>query len=620
MVILWCGSVEPYLVRRATVRVRRRMHAPGVGDMPLSRQRSTERCDAPITARSPAAGTRASGRIGASINFAEKSEGSLVPAIRSVTFTSPDGSEDQDLYLDVELDVDGEVTRYRPATPCSGRKSSVVPEPVGPKVRRLRLGADLTLERLSELSGISDRALSDIERGVVRGPQRRTVLAIAQALDLSVGDRAAITRAARAGRRRPQPTRRPLPPLLPSLRDVPDFTGRAQELAQITTALCRPQPPLVALTGPPGYGKTSLAVRGANLVRNRFPEQLLISLGGTTPQPPSADVIASRVLRALTGRRCARGRTEEELQQALADRSLLLVLDDAAAESQIRAVLPRAGQAAVLVTSRRSLAGLEGAERIPVDRLPAADAQRLLATIIRSDRGDGAELARLAQLCDCVPLALRIAGNRLASRPGSTAQRLTDRMAVTDRRLDLLAAGDLRMRTTFRASFAQLGAAAQRLFRRLAMIDAPTFGVELAAALLGKPPQRAEDILDELVDSGLVQPSAGDRYALHDLLHLYAAAELAAHEAPADRAALRSRTDKWLLSTAVAASCSLCRGIATTTSRGADSSTAFESPELAQAWLTDEAENWRSALERNLRRDRRDMGSDLIDVESHLRR
>ena len=69
--------------------------------MPLSRQRSTERCDAPITARSPAAGTRASGRIGASINFAEKSEGSLVPAIRSVTFTSPDGSEDQDLYLDV---------------------------------------------------------------------------------------------------------------------------------------------------------------------------------------------------------------------------------------------------------------------------------------------------------------------------------------------------------------------------------------------------------------------------------------------------------------------------------------------------------------------------------------
>jgi len=493
----------------------------------------------------------------------------------------------------------------------------VVPEPVGPMVRRLRFGADLTLERLSELSGISDRALSDIERGVARGPQRRTVLAIAQALDLSAGDRAAMIRAARAGRRHPQPPRRSL---LPSLRDVPDFTGRAQELARITTALCRPRPPLVVLTGPPGYGKTSLAVRGANLVRDRFSEQLLVSLGGTTSQPPSADMIASRVLRALTGQRCATGRTQEQLQQVLADRSLLLVLDDAAAESQVRAVLPPAGRAAVLVTSRRSLAGLDGAERIPVDRLSAEDAQRLLATIIPSDQSDGADLARLAQLCDHVPLALRIAGNRLVSRPGSTVHGLTERMAVRDRRLDLLTAGDLRMRTAFRTSFAQLGSAAQGLFRRLAMIDARTFGVELAAALLEEPPRCVEDMLDELLDSGLVQSSAGDRYAVYDLLHLYAASELAAHETPADRAALRSRTDEWLLSTAVAAARSLCPRIPTTTSTAPASSTAFESPELAQAWLTNEAENWCSALERTLRRDQRDMGGDLIDVEWHLRK
>ena len=488
----------------------------------------------------------------------------------------------------------------------------MVPEPVGPMVRRLRLGADLTLERLSELSGISDRALSDIERGVARGPQCRTVHAIAQAFDLSAGERAAMLHAACVGRRRTRPARRSPLPSLPSLRDVPDFTGRAHELARITTALCRPQPPLVVLTGPPGYGKTSLAVRAANLVRDGYPEQLFISLDGTTPQPPSGDVIARRVLSALTGRTCATGGARENVQQALADRSLLLMLDDAAAESQVRAVLPRAGRAAVLVTSRRSLAGLDGAERIPVDRLPAADAQQLLATIVQPDRGEDSALARLAWLCDDVPLALRIAANRLLSRPGSTVHGLTERMAARERRLDLLTAGDLRIRTAFSASFTQLGSAAQRLFTRLAMIDAPTFGVALAAALLEEPPRRVEDVLDELVDSGLVLSAAGDRYALHGLLQLYAAAELAAHEPPADRAELRSRMDEWLVSTAVAAARCLCRRVP----EAAASSTGFESPELARAWLTDEAESWSSALART--RPQRDTGGALMDVEEPL--
>jgi transcriptional regulator with XRE-family HTH domain len=484
----------------------------------------------------------------------------------------------------------------------------VVREPVGPMLRRLRLGADLTLEQLSERSGISDRALSDIERGVARGPQRRTIDAIARALDLSAGERAAMTQAACAGRRRLQPA--PRSPL-PSLREVPDFTGRAQELSRVTTALCRPQPPVVVLTGPPGYGKTSLAVRAANLVRDGYSEQLFVSLGGTTSQPPSADVIAHRVFRALTGRRCATGRPQEELQQPLADRPMLLVLDDAAAESQVRAVLPRVGRAAVLVTSRRSLAGLDGAERIPVDRLPAQDAQRLLATIVPPDRGDETALARLASLCDDVPLALRIAGNRLLSRPGSTVQRLTERMAVEERRLDLLTAGDVRIQTAFRASFAQLGSEARRLFRCLAVIDARTFGLELAAALLEEPPRYAEVVLDELVDSGLVQSAAGDRYALHELLRLYAAAELAAHDTTADRAELRSRTDDWLVSTAVAAACTLCRHVPA----AAASSAGFESPELARAWLAAEAESWSSALERTWRLHQRETGGAPIDVE-----
>jgi transcriptional regulator with XRE-family HTH domain len=421
-----------------------------------------------------------------------------------------------------------------------GREGSTVPEPVGPMVRRFRMRAALTLERLSELSGISDRALSDIERGVARGPQRRTVLAIAQALNLAAGDRAAMIEAAHIGRMGTQASRRSS---LAVLRDVPHFTGRAQELSRITTTLCWPGAPTVLLTGPPGYGKTSLALRAANVVRGTFPVQLLVALGGTTANAPSADIVAGRVLRGLTGRRYPTGRTEEQLRQVLADRSVLVVLDDVATESQVRPVLRATGRAAVLVTSRRRLAGLDAAERIQVDRLPRADAQRLLAAVIPSDRGSDTELARLAQLCDDVPLALSIAANRMVSRPGSTVRRLIARMAVPGRRLDLLTAGDLGMQAAFGASFALLGPAARALFPRLAMIDAPSFGAELAAVLLGEPLHRAEDALDELVDSGLVLPAADDRYALPDLLRLYAAAESAAHETPAERALLRSRMD-----------------------------------------------------------------------------
>jgi transcriptional regulator with XRE-family HTH domain len=490
----------------------------------------------------------------------------------------------------------------------------VEPDPIGPMLRRLRLGADLTLERLSELSGVSDRALSDIERGVARGPQHRTVVAIARALGLSGPDHAAMVEAARAGRRYP----RPGPPSLPPMpRDVPDFTGREDELARITAALTGPRPPLVVVTGPPGDGKTSLAVRAAHLLRDTFTDQLFVELGGTTPRPPPAEVVATRTLRALTGQEGPPGAAPEQLRRVLADRSLLLVLDDAAAESQIRAVLPATRRTAVLVTSRRSLAGLDAAERIRVDRLPAEDAQRLLAAIIPADQVAGADLGRLAGLCDGVPLALRIAGNRLACRPGWTVAGLTARLAVADHRLDGLTAGDLQMRRAIERSFAQLEPAAQRLFRRLALIDGRTFGADLAGALLQDRRGRAEELLDELTDLHLVQPAAEDRYALPDLHRLYALAQLATHESPAARDALRSGLDEWLLSTAARAARQLLPRIRMAASAGPDTRSEWGPSADARSWLTDEAENWSAALERRARKgDRPD--ADLADIAACL--
>ncbi|SOD98760.1 helix-turn-helix domain-containing protein [Blastococcus haudaquaticus] len=394
-------------------------------------------------------------------------------------------------------------------------------EPLGALIRRLRLDADLTLERLSEASGISDRALSDIERGAARGPQHRTVVAIAAALGVGEIERAAMFRAARDGRRRTAPPARlPLPPA------VADFVGRDAELARTTAALASPgdlRPPLTVITGPPGYGKTSLAVRAAASLRDRFPEQLFLRLGGCSPEPLPAEAVAFRIIRALTGRA---GSDPHQVRQVLADRRVLLVLDDTASEAQVRKVFPSRGPAAVLVTSRRSLAGLDGAQRVPVDRLPRADALRLLAGAIPTEQRVRADLSELARLCDDVPLALRIAANRVASHPALTVAGLAARLNADDRRMAALTAGDVSMAAAIRPSVTQLSPGAQLLFRRLAAAAGPVFNSDLAACLLSAPLRRAEELLDELVDSSLVQPAAGDRYGLADLLRSYARAEL----------------------------------------------------------------------------------------------
>jgi hypothetical protein len=171
----------------------------------------------------------------------------------------------------------------------------------------------------------------------------------------------------------------------------------------------------------------------------------------------------------------------------------------------------------------------------------------VLAAIIPAGQADESDLVRLARLCDHVPLALRIAGNRVASRPGWTATALVGRLAARERRLDALTAGDLRMRAAIRSSVDQLGPSTRQLFRRLALVEEPTFAADLAAALVGQPRGRTEDMLDELADLNLVQPAAGDRYALRGLLRLYAEAELVTQETVAAREAARAAADRWRL-------------------------------------------------------------------------
>src|SRR3954451_19499623 len=407
------------------------------------------------------------------------------------------------------------VRRLAPAQPerrVVRSAAGVAPEAVGPLLRRLRLDAQLTLERLSAASGIGERALSDIERGVARGPQHRTVLAITGALGLSGADRARMVDAARAGRRE---VRSPAPPAPP--REVPDFVGREQEVARLTAALTGPRRGPVVVTGPAGYGKTTVALRAAHLLREALPDQVFVDLRGTPADGPSADAVVTHVLRSLTGQVGPPALARDRLSRVLEARPRLLVLDDAGAEWQLRALQPATDRTAVVVTSRRSLAGLDQADRLPLDRLTAAEAQRLLAAIIPPGQTGEADLVELARLCDHVPLALRIAGNRVASRPGSTAAALVDRLRGRARRLDALTAGDLQMRSTIGSSVDQLTPATRQLFRRLALLPSPTFAADHAAAVVDQPPCRTADMLEELVELNVVHTAPGDRYAMDDL-------------------------------------------------------------------------------------------------------
>ncbi|TDE92686.1 XRE family transcriptional regulator [Occultella glacieicola] len=500
----------------------------------------------------------------------------------------------------------------------------MAPEPLGTLLRRLRTGADLTLEQLAERSGVSDRALGDIERGAALGPHHRTMLAIAGGLRLPEPERSALVAAARAGRRRAGPRGAPpVPPdslpdggtHLPLPRAVADFAGRARELAALTAALRDLErdgdgtgptlvpAPVVVVTGPPGYGKTSLAVQAAALLRETFPEQVFLDLGAMSPVTLAPGEVIAELMGALGSQRVEGRSDPARLRDLLKERRVLLILDDAGSEAQVRAVLPGSGPAAVLVTSRRALTGLDGVHRIHLDRLADADAQAMLATILPRWQASAPELARLAQFCDGVPLALRIAGNRLASRRGWTVAKLTERLAVPDRRLDALTAGDLTIRTAVGLSYRQLGAAAQRLFRRLALADGRTFGPGVAAAVSGLEVWHAEDLLDELVELGLVQPAVGDRYLLHDLLRLYAHAEFGAQEAPASREQARAVADTWLLDTVVRAGRWFEPEILGAGSADLDDPVPLRCADDARAWLTAEADNWFPALQRAARAD-----------------
>ena len=357
-------------------------------------------------------------------------------------------------------------------------------------LRRHRRAARLTLEELAAASGVSARTLSDLERGRSKGPQQRTVTAVVDALGLDDEARKQLVELARDGRLRDHWTR---PTGLCELpRSVDDFTGRAAELAWIDDLVHlerAPGAPVVGLvTGSAGSGKTTFAVRCAHALRTDHPDGVFfLDLFGMSQRPLAVDDALGQVMGALgvaDQRMPADTQGRSSLYRSLLrDRRVLVVLDNAASEEQVRPLLPGEGAGRVLVTSRRLLAGLEGVRRLVLGPLPLPEATELLAGIVggRSASDGEPALARLAQLCGGLPLALRIIGNRLASRPGWSAGELAARLSDEERRLDQFKAGDLKIANAFGMSYEQLAAPARRVFRRLAVVPGRDFDAALAA-------------------------------------------------------------------------------------------------------------------------------------------
>ncbi|MFJ3218433.1 AfsR/SARP family transcriptional regulator [Kitasatospora sp. NPDC086801] len=324
------------------------------------------------------------------------------------------------------------------------------------------------------------------------------------------------------------PAAPPAPAQLPA--DVSDFSGRSELVDDLSAVLMNATGQAVVVTslaGIGGVGKTTLAVHVAHRVRSDFPDgQLYVDLRGAGASPADPVVVLGDFLHAL-------GVTEnpDSLEQRaalyrslLANRRMLILLDNARDAEQIRPLIPGVSGCAVLATSRSRLAGIPGAQLFDVEELTPTEALALFSAIVGEQRVAAEPEAAMAVVTACgfLPLAVRIAAARLASRPRWSVSDLARRLADQRRRLDELQLGNLAVETTIGLGYGQLSAPEARAFRLLALIDSPDIPLPAAAALLDANEYTAEDLAEALVEANMLECFAPGRYRYHDLLRLYA--------------------------------------------------------------------------------------------------
>ncbi len=331
--------------------------------------------------------------------------------------------------------------------------------------------------------------------------------------------------------------------------DIADFTGRAGELrrlhefAQAVSADGRGAGTAVGvctIEGMAGVGKTRLAVRAAHEITRSglFDEiQLYADLRGfdpgRAPTPPQTVLETFLQLLGVPGTVIPRELDAQAgyYRDRLRGRSALLLLDNAASEDQVRPLLPGGPGALVMITSRRSLAGLDGAQPLELGVFSQADAVGLLTGLVGAERvvAEPAMASRIAALCGHLPMAIALAGRRLRCRPAWSLADLAARLE-SDQRLNHLAAGGMTIRMVFDLSYRALSPDQRRLFRLLALEPDEVVTPECAAALVGTSPEQAEWLLETLLDERLLQQASLGRYRFHDLLRCYARERAEAEE------------------------------------------------------------------------------------------
>ncbi|OLF05986.1 hypothetical protein BLA60_33565 [Actinophytocola xinjiangensis] len=335
---------------------------------------------------------------------------------------------------------------------------------------------------------------------------------------------------------------------------VGDFTGQRRELAEIEAVLRTGReagPPIVTLSGPGGTGKTALAVQAAHRLGAVYRDgQLFAVLAGTRAQPVDPTIVLGSFLRSLGVPATAVPDDAQEraalYRSLLAQRRVLVVLDDALDEAQIAPLLPASGTCGVIVTGRVRLSALGGARRFELREMAQDDGLALLRGMDeRLAAATPADLAALVGQCARLPLALRIVGSLLASRPHWRVSDLVSRMADERHRLDALRYRDLEVRASFGLSYEGLRPRARALFRALGLLEAPDFPLWAAAAVLDTDLRAAQDLLDDLVDVHLLDvtgsPHGQARYGFHDLIRAYARERAEEEDDPRDRDAAVGR-------------------------------------------------------------------------------
>ncbi|MEV4614118.1 BTAD domain-containing putative transcriptional regulator [Kitasatospora sp. NPDC049258] len=421
---------------------------------------------------------------------------------------------------------------------------------------RRRLAEELGVDPGPDLRTLHQRVL-DADPALLRRPGAAAGLVGQAPPAAAVGEPVPASRAARS-----------TPSQLPS--GTADFTGRTAELAVLTEVLTASAsavfPQVVVVTGMGGVGKTALAVHAGQRLRHLFPDgQLYVDLRGLGPDRPRDphDLLAG-FLTDLGGPVDPDGRaqpipehTDDRaalLRSELAERRVLLVLDNARDTAQVLPLLPGNGRCAVIVTSRGTLTDLPAAAQLRLGPLDREEQHALLETLCGPERvrREPAAAHRIIAACAGLPLALRIIGARLSARPCWPLETFVQHLDAGCGRLPALTAGHLAVRDTFASSYLLLRCSkdrtereAARAFRLLGLRPGRLFDAESAAALLDRSVDVTADLLELLTDTHLLQTPEPLRYRFHGLIEEYAAERLEEEEPPEERRAARERLSAW---------------------------------------------------------------------------